>query len=285
MVIAFWNINNNTDLADVLLDLVKENDIDILLLAESHKSPNNKRGCVVDDILLDFITKSKSKLASTFYIIPNSDFRVKVMSSLDPGCFNPKNTLFNSSRWFAFYIDIPGIIKLNIFPVHFYSKINWSEISLALECVNFSRDIDLVERNTNCTNSILIGDFNMSPYEYGVVASNGIHALQDLDYLASKIKGKEIDGTFYKYFYNPMWNFFGDETTPYGTIYHRTPGHISHEWNIYDQIILRPDLKNHISKKSTKIITKIAGQSLLKRYDRPDDKYSDHLPIMINLKI
>ncbi len=220
-----------------------------------------------------------------YNIIPNDDFRVKVISSLDPSVFNLKNSLFKSSRWSALHIDIPGIIELNLFPVHFYSKVNWSESSLALECVNFSRDISIVESDTSCLNSILIGDFNMSPFEHGIVASNGIHALQDLNYLASEMNGREIDGTFYKYFYNPMWNFLGDESTPYGTMYHRVSGHISHEWHIYDQVILRPELKNHITKNSTKIITKIAGQSILKKYDRPDDKYSDHLPIIIQLTI
>src|SRR5262245_35275867 len=148
MTIAFWNINNNTDLADMLVDLVKENDIDILLLAESQKTKKNKRNCTVDDILLDFITKSKSRLAANYSIIPNADFRVKVISSLDPKLFKLKNSLFKSSRWSAFHIEIPGILKLNLFPVHFYSKVNWSEYSLALECVNFSRDISIVENET-----------------------------------------------------------------------------------------------------------------------------------------
>jgi hypothetical protein len=283
MTIAFWNINNNTDLADILIDFVKENDIDILFLAEAQKTKKNKRKAKVDDILLDFIIKSKRQLTDTYYIIPNGDFRVKVISRLSPNVFKLKNKLINSSRWTAFYIDISGIIKINLFPVHFYSKVNWSESSLALECVNFSRDISLVEKDTNCLNSILIGDFNMNPFEHGMVASNGIHALQDLDYLAIEKDGREIDGTLYKFFYNPMWNFLGDESVPFGTIYHRTSGHVSQEWNIYDQVILRPELKDHITKKSTKIITTISGQKILKTYNRPDDKYSDHLPITLNL--
>ncbi|WP_316846457.1 hypothetical protein [Pedobacter psychrodurus] len=285
MTIAFWNINNNTDLGDVLVDFVKENDVDILLLAESEKSKKNKRGTTVDDILLDFISKSKIILTSTYNIIPNDDFRVKVISRLSSTAFQLKNNLFKSSRWSAFFIDIPGIIKFNLFPVHFYSKVNWSDTSLALECVNFARDISIVEQETKCFNSILIGDFNMNPFEHGMVASNGIHGLQDLEYLTIEKDGREIDGTFYKYFYNPMWNFLGDETVPFGTMYFRTSGHVSQEWNIFDQVLLRPELKDHITKKSTKIITIIAGKPILKKYNRPDEKYSDHLPITITLTI
>ncbi len=42
MTIGFWNINNNTDLADILIDFVMENDIDILLIAEYQKSKKIK---------------------------------------------------------------------------------------------------------------------------------------------------------------------------------------------------------------------------------------------------
>lgn len=285
MVIGFWNIGNNTALGDVLIDFVKENDIDILLLAERFKSKKNKRKCVADDVVVEFLKKSKSRLSSNFEVVPNDDFRVAVLSNLDLSVFNLKSSLFTSSRWSAFHINIPGIIQLNLFPVHFYSKVNWPEFSLALECVNFARDIVKVEDETNCTNSILIGDFNMSPFEQGLVASNGINALQDLEYVFSKKKGREIDGSHYRYFYNPMWNFLGDNSTPYGTIYHRVAGHVSHEWHLYDQVILRPELKNYLKKNSVKIITEILGQSLLKQFNRPNDEMSDHLPIVIELTI
>ena len=287
MVIAFWNIDKNTEIGDTLIDFVKEKDIDILFLAETEKkTKNDKRNCKNDDILLDFIIKSKKNLKKEYFIIPNNDFRVKTISNYPIEYFSKKDYLFKSSRWSALNLKIPNIIELNIFPVHFYSKINWSENSLALECVNFSRDIQIVEEKTNCTNSILIGDFNMSPFENGIVASNGLNALQDVEYLLENQKGREIDGTFYKYFYNPMWNFLGDNLSPYGTMYHRVSGHISHEWHLYDQILLRPQLRKHFNKKSFNIVTKIKGQSLLKKNNRPDEvNYSDHLPIIVELKI
>ncbi len=151
--------------------------------------------------------------------------------------------------------------------------------------MNFARDIEAVESITHTTNSILIGDFNMSPFESGIVASNGINGHQDLDYLSENLKGRKIDGKYYKFFYNPMWNFLGDNETPYGTIYHRVSGHISHEWHCYDQILIRPEMKNLISNKSVKIISNVNGQSLLKKFNRPNEKYSDHLPILIELKV
>jgi len=284
MVIAFWNIDKNTHLGDVLIDFVKERDIDILFLAETKSKKKN--GNDIDEIVFDFIRKSKKMLNKNYYIVPNNDFRVKVISNYPIDYFTQKDELISSSRWSAFTLKIPNIIELNLFPVHFYSKVNWSNDSLALECVNFSRDINTVEKKTHCSNSILIGDFNMSPFENGIVASNGLNALQDLGYLYENEKGRKIDGTYYKYFYNPMWNFLGDSDKPSGTMYHRASGHISHEWHLYDQILIRPKLKKHFNNKSVSIVTEIMGQSLLKAYRRPDDKkFSDHLPIIIELKI
>lgn len=285
MVIAFWNINNNTDLVDLLVDFVKEQSVDFLLLAESDKNPKGKRNCTVDDIILDFLIKSKKVIGKNFNLVPNSDFRVKTLTSYDLSYVASKHSEINSERWSAILFDMPGLIKLNLFPVHFPSKVNWSDTSLALECANFARDIKHIEGKTNCSNSILIGDFNMNPFGKGVVAANGINALQDLNYLKDNPQGREVNGVFYRYFYNPMWNHFGDENVPFGTLYHRNSDLVSYEWNMFDQVILRPEMRSYLKKDSIQIVTKISGQRLTKKYERPDDNYSDHLPIIVTLKI
>jgi len=291
MVIAFWNINNNTDLGDVLVDFVKENDVDILLLAESDKNPKNKRTVTVDDIILDFLSKIRYQQQNRAWNeIKNSDFRVKAISSLDQSVFRlekdiDKGGIIQSSRWSIFSIEISGRIKFNLFPVHFHSRKDYSEFSLALECVNFAMDIKKVEEKTKCENSILIGDFNMNPFEYGMVAANGINATRDLNYLKQKSHLKVVDNVKYTYFYNPMWNFLSNNDVPYGTMFYPAPGHISLGWNIYDQILLRPGLLSYVSNDSIKIITEISGQSILKKFDRPNEDYSDHLPILLDIKI
>jgi hypothetical protein len=286
MVFAFWNVNNNTDLAENLIDFVREQSIDVLLLAESDPNPKNTSKYLVGDLILDFLTKININIpARRFSLIPDGDFRVKVLTSLDPSFFSRASKESKGSRWSSIQINIPSVIQLNLFPVHFYSKVNWSNESLSLECANFARDINFVETNSACINSILIGDFNMNPFEHGMIASNGLHALQDCKYLGDKSVGREIDGTYYRYFYNPMWNFFGDHKTPYGTMYHRATQHVSYEWNTFDQVLIRPVLKKHLNNNSCRIITQIGGKSLLKKYNRPSKKFSDHLPIVLDLII
>ena len=83
-----------------------------------------------------------------------------------------------------------------------------------------------------------------------------------------------------------MWSFFGDSTLPFGTHYYREPGHVSREWNIYDQIIYRPSLSNYIDKAKLEIVYSIGGQNLINALNRPDkDFYSDHLPIIFEINL
>ena len=134
--------------------------------------------------------------------------------------------------------------------------------------------------------SILIGDFNMNPFEDGIIAANEIHVIQDLNYAHKKKNGRNIDDLKYDYFYNPMQNFFGYKSLPYGTHYHRTAGNISQEWNIYDQVIVRPRLKKYFIDNYEKIITSVGTEKLTGTFERPDKKnYSDHLPITLQIKI
>ena len=273
MKLAFWNINNK-DLSNSLVDLVNENEIDILILAESK-----------EDCVLDFISKQmKINPSRQFNHINNS--KIDLLAIYDNNVIQTNSSLFPSPRWDAYYIDIPTVIKFNLIVVHFHSKVNWSEDSLALECVNLSRDIALVEKSTGDTRTIVIGDFNMNPYESGMVAANGLHALPDSDFIRKRPKGRKIDGVNYNFFYNPMWNYFGDTEKPYGTHYYREPGHVSREWNIYDQVLYRDSLSLEIDKSDITIVTSILGDDLLNAMDRPDKvNYSDHLPITLNIKI
>lgn len=276
MKIGFWNVGTKNDLSDMLVSWTNERQLDIICLAE-----------VSDNVKLSFLKKiNKSGTTKSFKQVKCAKSKITIISSYSASVFKDKSHKYSSGRWTAHKIQIPGLITFNLLAVHFHSKVNWSEASLSLECVNFSRDIELIESITKCKNTVLIGDFNMNPFENGLVAANGINAIPDLEYASKRKKGRRIDGINYNYFYNPMWNFFGDFNKPYGTHYCRPSGHISHEWHIYDQLILRPSMKQYFDKPFVEITTNISGSSLITNLKRPDNKnYSDHLPIIFNLKI
>lgn len=284
MNIGFWNIDLNKkkekkstkDFSDSLVSFAREQDLDILCLAESNENTQ-----------LSFLTKiNVSGIITPYHQVKTYKDRISIFSRLSNFIFDDMSHLYNSNRWTIVNISIPHIFTCNLVVVHFDSKSDWSNASLSLECVNLAKDIATIEQATKCSDTILIGDFNMDPFEDGLVAANGINALASLDHALKKPKGREVNRTFYPYFYNPMWNFFGDFSEPYGTYYYRTPRHISHEWHIFDQIIIRPSLKPYLHKDFVKIIHKIYNENLTKNFLRPDNvNYSDHLPITLKLKL
>jgi hypothetical protein len=72
------------------------------------------------------------------------------------------------------------------------------------------------------TRTVVVGDMNMNPFEDGMCRSEGLHAVM-CKHIARKEK-RTVLGKERLFFYNPMWNFLGDETRgPPGT-YYRSKG-------------------------------------------------------------
>ena len=81
-----------------------------------------------------------------------------------------------------------------------------------------------------------------------------------------------------------MWNLLGDYTVPYGTYYYNDSGTQNTYWNMFDQVILKPVLKNRFVKESLKIIIETSTMFLLDAKGHPDKNISDHLPIIFEIK-
>ncbi|WP_353103004.1 endonuclease/exonuclease/phosphatase family protein [Myroides odoratus] len=273
MNIGFWNLNRK-DVSDIIVQMIIENGLDIICLAEVKS----------DDIIIDIIKKYKKIEKKNLFHIHNSKDKVIVLSRLQPNLFQDVSFLYQSKRLISFKLELKNKIILNLVFIHFHSKNNWSDISLAMECTTIASAIKNIEIDTKSENTILIGDFNMNPFESGLISTTGLNTISDKSFLDNK-KHRVVDETNYNFFYNPMWNFFGDKNEVKGTYYYRSPGNISYEWNIFDQILIRPSLIKHLDDDSIKIISRISTQNLLTEYsNRPDTKISDHLPIAINLK-
>lgn len=279
MKLGFWNIdakNKNEDKSDFLVDFCIERSLDILVLAESSEKTNTSFLLKINNI--------NSQSTSKFKLIYSEKEKLKVFSRYEETIFTDYSSNYKSTRWLIHNISIPSKLKINLVSVHLNSQRSWSESSLNLECVNLARDIIEIERLTNCEETIIIGDFNLNPFNDGLVAANGLNAVADLNSITKNQKGREVDGVFYKFFYNPMWNFFGNNILPLGTYYYRNSGHVSIEWHIFDQILIRPSLHEYLKYPYVEIIHSLKSGSLLTKSDRPNEiKYSDHLPILLNL--
>jgi hypothetical protein len=88
-------------------------------------------------------------------------------------------------------------------------------------------------------------------------------------------------------FYNPMWSLFGDWSPgPAGTYYYSNSEHRVFFWNIFDQVLIRPDLLDRFSNEELKVLDSDGNVSFLSPRGVPNVKLgSDHLPILFKLEL
>lgn len=261
MKYLFWNTHKNIQINDVLSEIIIENDINMVLLAEYNADS------------ADLITKvSNQHLKMQEY--PMLSKRIKMFGTI-ANIHGGKE----SDQYCIRVINNQDIICC----VHLNSKIYNGEADSREDTVQYIlHDIEEKEQEINSENSIVVGDFNSNPYDNALINARYFHGMPIYD--IAKSKSRTFNGHEYRMFYNPMWNFLGDADKPYGTYYYSGSNAINTYWHIYDQVIIRPALKERFIQDSLKIITGTKTKSLLNGKGHPDKQYSDHLPIMFEIK-
>src|SRR4029077_188153 len=116
------------------------------------------------------------------------------------------------------------------------SKLFRSSASQAHAVTGLRYLIEQAEQQVGHGRTVLVGDWNMNPFEEGMISAAGLHGVmtRDLAIQGSRI----VDRETYRFFYNPMWGRFGDTTPgPPGTYYHRSSEHIAYFWHLFDQVL------------------------------------------------
>ena len=266
----FWNINKKP-LLESIAWLVHNNEIDVLILAESE----------LNDV--DILKSINLRDKPCFTIMPPGlPSRIKMYSRFSHHFIKP----ISDGSGIAIRQIIPPIgPDILLVAAHLPSKLHLKDQDQILNCTSFAKMIEETEDRIGHTRTLIIGDLNMNPFESGMIGAAGIHAVSDRR-IASK-GTRQVDGKPYRYFYNPMWNYFGDTPPkPCGTYFYDTGTQVNFYWNIFDQVLIRPELLNTFSDENLRIITQIGSNSLLSKLGRPDSNFaSDHLPILLTLNI
>ena len=165
--------------------------------------------------------------------------------------------------------------------VHLPSKLRAKEGDQYLAARQLRRAVEDAERLLGHDATVLIGDMNMSPYEAGMSAADGLHGVMDKR-IAQK-RQRILGGQAFTYFYNPMWSRLGDESVgPTGTYYRSADGVNSTFWHTFDQALIRPSLIPAYTRGSLEVLMH-AGGAPLATATRVSP--SDHLPILLRLDI
>lgn len=265
MNFLFWNINKKP-LANEIKSLCDFYNVDILILAENEMQ---------DKDILPVLNENTDRI----FISP----------------FNPSAKISFYTRIHDFHLihdDFWGSIRKVIHPigidillvaVHLPSKLHTSENDQAFIAARIAAEIDRRESEQGHTQTIVIGDFNMNPFEIGVVSADGFHAVMDKQ-IALK-QSRVVLGQERKYFYNPMWSRLGDDSEGQaGTYYYNSSSMSNYFWNMFDQVLLRPSLLPCFNQSNLKVIDKIGEKSLMKN-SKISNQFSDHLPLLIKLNI
>ena len=129
--------------------------------------------------------------------------------------------------------------------------------------------------------TVVCGDFNLSPYDEGLVSSESFHAVMSR---ATARRGQRV---VYerprKFFYNPMWRLLAEDDEVCGTYYFGSNSPLEHFWYCMDQMLFRPSLLDHLPKVPVKIIKTTANHNLIGLNGRPS--LSDHLPLVGRLTL
>jgi len=125
----------------------------------------------------------------------------------------------------------------------------------------------------------------MNPFDKGMVAASGLHAVMSRE-VASRGE-RTVQDRQYRFFYNPMWSHFGDHPErPAGTYYYTRAEQVTYFWNMFDQVVVRPDLIDRFQMDGLRILTSAAGRPLITRSGHPDKRgASDHLPIVFKIDL
>ncbi|WP_437929172.1 hypothetical protein WMF37_07840 [Sorangium sp. So ce291] len=183
------------------------------------------------------------------------------------------------------HLRLPARQDMLLGVVHLRSKLYQREDSQAFACVELSRVLDEQERKLGHRRTILTGDFNMNPFENGIVSAAGLNAVMDRSVAA---RGERtVEGRSHPFFYNPMWSRFGDGSPgPPGTYYRDGGEHVAFFWNMYDQVLIRPDLLDSFRPEELEILHADGASSLLTQRGLPDRKRaSDHLPVLFRMSL
>ena len=266
MIFLFWNLNRG-GLPRSVAHLARQENADILILAE----------CAMP--LADLLWELNGELPH-YQLAPGNCGHLVFFTRFHPQFLTP---IIESHRVSIRRLWLPAVRHILIAAAHLPSKRDYSDDSQIFESIHLAQLIDQAEHQEGHHRTILIGDLNMNPFEPGMVAAGGgLHAVMDRRIAARY--ARTVQRESYKFFYNPMWSYLGDRGDSAGTFYYDSAQPVCYFWNVFDQVLLRPDLLEHFSHDQLRIVTEIGGISLLK--DGCPDKAlaSDHLPLVLDLK-
>lgn len=263
--ILFWNVHRK-DLSEQICALVASTNADIVILNE----PGIQSATT--------LTSLKTKVDSRFYI-PHSSSEKRFQ------CFCRKPFLEMSELHSGIRLSVrclgKGENRLLLALIHGIDMRNYDAETRQSFAQSIADEIRFVSNQQKTKKVVLLGDFNMNPFDRGMNLAHGLNAMMTRKCVASGSRTfleKNCD-----FYYNPMWSLLGDNTPgPAGTVYD-TSNQGPYGWSMLDQVVIHYSIVDRFQDVS--IITFTGEHSLMDSNGRPNEtEASDHFPILVTFK-
>lgn len=274
---GFWNVDSlrnlqadERELPRLAADLALERSLDILFLIE----------CAIPFQPLLAAFKRRE-----YYPISCAE-RFKVLARFDSRLMNRLPPPVPSDRFDIWHLALPLQEDVLLSVVHGLDKRNNSASKQELFLQQVVAALSYYENRVGHDRSIVLGDFNANPFESPIASALGMNAV--ISRAIAQSAPRRIFDQSYPYFYNPMWNLYGDEprSSAPATYYYR--GSDPHElyWHMMDQVLIRPSLLNRFDVGALEIVTAVQGTPLTGARGIPDrTRSSDHLPVVFAMDL
>lgn len=261
--IIFWNLNKK-ELDGLVAELIIENNVDILILAETTDE-------FVNNVILELMIRGRSYYSLEH--LPNPSIKIITLFPQDnfSSVLEEKRYSFKKLISFDLYLCM----------VHMPSKL-WSsnpdqDFNMRILKENIVKKLP----NIPTSNIIIVGDFNQNPFESGIMNLDALFALPTP--FEAKTTYKKQGISFFP-FYNPMWQLMGLQNKAYGSYFYKSSQvNTSTSWHLFDQVIISEKLIDIFDNESLEYLTNIGEFNLLNKNGIPNRLYSDHLPLKFKL--
>ena len=279
LTFLFWNLNGQP-LEEVVSALAQRHQIDVLLLSE----------CAIAPAILLRALNSPNAKSGTLYRYARLEDREKVhiiikeplKFSLIPRSRDENGRLQRDFRWTIGELQQPGHEKITLVAVHLPDARNTDFDGRASMCRRLADEIRRIEgKHVKHRRTLVAGDFNLQPFDKPMLDADVMHGVMSRRVAED---GERIsNGRSLPFFYNPMWNFFGDLDGPPATYYYRSSKSHEYFWYMFDQILVRPPLLERFNARNVSILTECGSTRFLDEAGHPDKTISDHLPVLWSL--
>lgn len=257
MKILFWNLAKH-NLSKYIKEILAEQDIDVAIFAE-HSGVDFRMLC--EKVLNGkYVFIEGYGNCEKIRLIAKSSIKVSVCRE--------------DIRYSISSVSILDQ-KYIVAGVHLPAKPYASQSDREIHIQAMVSAIQDVERETKHSRTIVIGDFNCSPFDVEMISKNQMNTVL-FKSLINKAENIKCNHRQYKRFYNPIIEYLTEKDESYGSYYYAGNAE-SLYWYCYDQLLVRRALANDVQAVC---FCKKAGSTNLIKNLQPNSEISDHLPII-----